>query len=275
MRKLLPFLFLALCPAALLAVQPAAKQAAVNYNSSGVTLTIAANQTLWTQFAFSSGTAGISDGKGLTWVLERNDDAGAIRAYHACTGSNSGSDTVTWLSSGSGASGVVYAWSTSDVPCNASVMDGSCFVLPTFTSAASQTISTCSITTTFTNDVYLYLISGPQTNVSYTSLNGPTVNIDPSANTGTFTQFGSENSAWTALIASGAGQTFTWQFTLSNSSGSGGTLGVQIVALKSPTSPGGHALPMVIQEHPLFPSPIQQASLIGVALFRRKDREIV
>jgi hypothetical protein len=270
MKKLLPFLLLALCPAAW-SVQPAAKCGSSTYTVSGCTLTISANQTLITLFSISTGTLGVSDTKSLTWT---SFGTGGFTAYYAFTGSNSGSDTVSWLSSGSGAAGGVYAWASTDVLYNSgSPVDHYCNASPSYTSAGSQTITECSITSSFSNDVFMYMVLTQQSQTTYNPNNGPATFADPTVTGGFIAVFANENSTWTSLVASGAAQTFTLQLNLTNNSGGSGTMYAQEVTLKPPVSPASTGFPQVIQNHSPEPLPVREAALVtGWAIFRRKDQ---
>jgi hypothetical protein len=237
---LLSLLALFAMPAIVQATQPATKCEAgfaTNCTMAGV----GANQTIYAHVNFSPGVSPTlpTDTFLLTFTQIRCDSWTDGRggehtcAYYAHTGSHSGSDTVTLSASNTVA--FVGSYAASDVIGTGSPADSTCFATGTVPTSNSS-FTTCSITTTQTNDVYNYMVNtsvGASCNFTAVTgaTNGPTVQIDALANTACNQYLVNDNFSTNLLIPSGPPQTVTLGFNSTNSGGSAGTFGVQIVTL--------------------------------------------
>jgi hypothetical protein len=125
---------------------------------------VGTNQTIYAHVNFSPGVSPTlpTDTFLLTFTQIRcdtwTDGRGAEHtcAYYAHTGSHSGSDTVTLSASNMVA--FVGSYASSDVLGTGSSVDSMCFATGSVPTSNSS-FTTCSITTTQTNDVYNYMVN--------------------------------------------------------------------------------------------------------------------
>jgi hypothetical protein len=252
LRTLVLFSLLALlCPHQASATQPASKCAVVNSTTCALGSGTGTNQTIVLSVYYAAGVSPTTptDGFVLTYTQIRcdgwTDGIGSehICSYYAHTASNSGADTITV--SGSAARAIwAGSWAATDVKNTGSPVDQSCFAtggIPTGTSS----FSTCSISSTQTNDIFAYMVSAALTSSSscnFTSANGatngPSVQNDVGVDANCAFFFTNVNFSSNAVIASGAPSTTTTAFSSTNTGGQIGTFGVQLVTLLPPPSAG-------------------------------------
>jgi hypothetical protein len=176
-----------------------------------------------------------------------------MQQSYAHTGASTGSDTVTC-----GVRCEVLMYAPTDISSSGNPFDGSgCFAHGDVSTSASSTITSCTLTTTLPNDIYEYitLATGPGPACTAIAIgvpsNGPTTteyglgvcgfdfhNITGPGPQGT-------------IIPSGGAISLAITFPASNSSGSLGSWGIQLAALKNPNPVASSApAPYIIKYSP-------------------------
>ena len=249
------------------------------HRAASCTLTVGANQTIFVKESFGGATAAPTDSLLLTYTLGRCDtdvNTGTYCSYYAHTGASSGSDTVSFNVSTGGNEGIVESWDVADVINTGSPIDQSCFAAGTVPNGTSN-VSTCSIQSTQTNDIFEYQFRGDSFFFSSFGVpaNGPTVQAEPGPDT--FSKFLANATLSTspiAVIPSGSPSTTVISMSMSNGTGGVAHFGAQLVTLKSGSTPASPVRHRVIQDKYHVPRH-RERILLGAILpiwLRRKEK---